>query len=330
VPVPVTTAAPVTTVPAQPAVTSTVVTSTVVQPSTVRPANSPRPAATGLINTWLNKPTPPAVITPAPVITPVPVTTPAPVTTTTPAAPTTTPSGAPVYVPLPPPGSAQPTTTSVPASNTRSALTPSTAPVVGTTYSGTRGGDVRPAVATQPTDAAPSVVPLGSAATTATPSPYTQTAPAKSSSVPTAAAKSNYVQTAPAKPSYVPTAAAQPTHTVTVTVHPKDRLLVFFHRSTDFQHREWAAGQMALLSDGGKDEQVVAALLKGAETDTAPTVKIACLTSIRTLGIRHPRVATILKRLQGDTDLRVRATAAEVQRWLDGGVQQVSHTTARR
>jgi hypothetical protein len=159
-------------------------------------------------------------------------------------------------------------------------------------------------VATQPTTATQQVVPLGSAATTQ----VTQS-------------------------SYAPVGGARPTVTAqpgrTVTMHPKDRLLVFFHRSMDFNHREWAAGQMALLSDGGKDEQVVAAMLKGAETDTAPTVKIACLTSIRTLGIKHPRVATILKKLQGDTDARVRATAVEMQRWLDGGVQQVSYTTGR-
>jgi hypothetical protein len=165
--------------------------------------------------------------------------------------------------------------------------------VVRTTYSGTaKTGDVRPAVATQPKNTAQPVVTLGSAAAT------TQAAPS----------------------TYAPAGVARQT----VTVHPKDRLLVFFHRSTEFRHREWAAGQMALLSDGGKDEQVVAALLKGAETDTAPTVKIACLTSIRTLGIKHARVPTILKKLQNDTDVRVRATAVELQRWLDGGVQQAS------
>lgn len=116
--------------------------------------------------------------------------------------------------------------------------------------------------------------------------------------------------------SYQGVTATPQSGTTTVTFQPKERLLVFFNNAVEFQHRQWAATQLGLVPNGGKDDEVVSALLKGAEKDTAATVRVACLDSMRKLGVTHAELARILPKLQADPDVRVRHAATEASNAL--------------
>ncbi len=111
---------------------------------------------------------------------------------------------------------------------------------------------------------------------------------------------------------------------------PKEQLVKLFCESVDPSRREWAAEQLGRVPGAGADDRVAQALLAGANADPAPMVRVACLNSIRQLGIMDYQLGGILQRLKGDSDVRVKQTAQVVDRWLQDEVARCVNRPATK